>query len=299
MSSNILLTKGTALSHNCVFSSIRQDLVRRLSSIDYTMGKDKRVETVNKFIQLVINSGHSFQYTKAVILQALSKYVYMVGRDRLPKNDKHYLPLHRSRKHDRVRRNLLKYTNQATWYSNSNFKEEYNNGWKKWIVTKRDRRVKAALKNATRNPLTKVHATAKIRQELTQSAQKTKNATVMFVPKTPGGALLEQLQMVEDKLAPNVGWSTKLIEKPGRPLLNIFRKSFPMEEGCERGKDCGLCKNDANGCTTKRAVYMAKCDWCAVGNEEATYIGETSRQAGKRVQNIWKTYLSGRLKVSY
>ena len=285
MSSNILLTRGTALSHNCIFSSIRQDLVRRLTNVDYSMGKEKRVNIVENFIQLVVNSGHSFQYTKAVVLQALSKYVYMVGRDKLPIEDKHYLPLHRPRGYDRVRRNLSKYTQQATWYTGSDLKEKFNNGWKKWIVSKRDRRLRSALKNAAKNPLTKPNAFIKIKQGIAPSAkERKKHATVMFVPKTPGGELIDRLQLMEDNLHNKIGWSTKLVEKPGRPLHNLFRKSFPMEEGCERGKECGLCQNDGNGCTTKRAVYVATCDWCEEGSDKATYIGETSRQAGRRVR---------------
>ena len=66
-----------------------------------------------------------------------------------------------------------------------------------------------------------------------------------------------------------------------------------MQEGCERGGDCVICENDGVGCTTKRAVYKATCDWCTDGGgdttykyvrDEATYIGETSRQVGRRVQ---------------
>ena len=72
------------------------------------MGRQTRVEIARNFIQMVVNSGHSFQYTKAVILQALSKYAYMVGRDKLPKDDENYAPIHRPREYDHVRRRLLK-----------------------------------------------------------------------------------------------------------------------------------------------------------------------------------------------
>ena len=62
MSSNILLSFGTALSKTCVFSSLRQDLVRRLINTNYALGPEVRINIVNKFIQMLCNSGHKFQY---------------------------------------------------------------------------------------------------------------------------------------------------------------------------------------------------------------------------------------------
>ena len=51
------------------------------------------------------------------------------------------------------------------------------------------------------------------------------------------------LQETENDLKALTGWGTKLVEKPGTPLLTVFIKSFPMEDGCVRGKECMLCDN--------------------------------------------------------
>ena len=56
MASNVLLMRGTALSKSCIFSSMRQELVRRLLNTDYNMGPTLRVDIINKFIQLAVNS---------------------------------------------------------------------------------------------------------------------------------------------------------------------------------------------------------------------------------------------------
>ena len=47
MSRNTVLKYGTALSRSCVFSSLRQDLVRRLSNADPSLGTDIRLEIIN------------------------------------------------------------------------------------------------------------------------------------------------------------------------------------------------------------------------------------------------------------
>ena len=62
MASNLVLQIGTALSKGCVFSSLRQDLVRRLLNSDLSLPVNTRVQMVNEYIQLLVNSGHKFQY---------------------------------------------------------------------------------------------------------------------------------------------------------------------------------------------------------------------------------------------
>ena len=63
------------------------------------------------------------------------------------------------------------------------------------------------------------------------------NSTVMFVPKTMNSKLIDMLQETENNLSGLTGWGTKLVEKPGVPLLTLFIKPFPMKEGCARGME--------------------------------------------------------------
>ena len=97
MASNMVLQFGTALSKVCVFSSLRQDLVRRLNNTDILLDSSFRIKVVQDYIQLMVNAGHKFSYIKSVVLQAVTKYIYMVSRSRLNKNDKKFHPLHRLR----------------------------------------------------------------------------------------------------------------------------------------------------------------------------------------------------------
>ena len=259
MSSNLLLMNGTALSKSCVFSSLRQDLVRRLLNTDYSEGIDRRLEIINRFIQLMVNSGHKFQYVKSVVLQAISKYLYMVQRSSVDENNKIFCPLHRARTFKEDQRKLLKYTNYAMWYSKERPGDRYKDIWKSWIKRKGGK--KHNNKKETRSK---------------------KTTTVMFTPKTSKGRLAQMIQGVEDRIA--VDWNTKIVEKPGTPLYTKFNKTFPMVAGCSRGESCKICDNMGTKCTPKGVVYKAVCTQCDGDDlQKGTYIGETSRQFGTRV----------------
>ena len=73
MINNLLLQNGTALSKNTVFSSLRQDLVRRLLNTCVSEGMDQRLAVIEEYIQLLVNSGHRFSFIKSICLQAITK----------------------------------------------------------------------------------------------------------------------------------------------------------------------------------------------------------------------------------
>ena len=91
---------------------------------------------IERFTQLMINSGHKFSYIKSVVLQALSKYIYMLSRDKLPRHHKRFMPLHRKRSFKSDERRLIKYAVGSTWYTGVNIKDIYRNQWKNWIRRK-------------------------------------------------------------------------------------------------------------------------------------------------------------------
>ena len=226
-------------------------------------GINARIGLINNFIQLLINSGHRFQYIKSIVLQAISKYIHMVDRNSLQPTDKEYCPLHRSRSYKSKMRKLVKYTTQARWFTDERVGDLYKDSWKQWITRKgrQGRRRKITDNTSPKIPTT----------------------TVMFVPSTPNADLLKDLQATEENLS-NLGWKTKLVEKPGEPLYTRFIKKIPMNLGCPRGDLCQICENKGTNCTTKGVVYKAVCQVCkSKGQSElGTYVGETSRQLGSR-----------------
>ena len=71
-------------------------------------------------------------------------------------------------------------------------------------------------------------------------------------------------------------WRVKILEQSGSPLILCFGKTFAMEQGCPRGRDCTMCKNDCVGCTARGVVYTATCTACKEDSvERGIYVGET------------------------
>ena len=128
MINNLLLQNGTALSKNTVFSSLRQDLVRRLLNTCVSEGMDQRLAVIEEYIQLLVNSGHRFSFIKSICLQAITKYEYMLGRNNLDPSDDKYQPLYRERNFKETERKILKYINYSTWYTREDLSEPFRQG---------------------------------------------------------------------------------------------------------------------------------------------------------------------------
>ena len=80
MANNLAIQFGTALPKNTVFSALRQDLVRRMLNCSTDLSWADRLKVIEDYIQLLVNSGHSFRFIKAVILQGLTRYKFMLNR---------------------------------------------------------------------------------------------------------------------------------------------------------------------------------------------------------------------------
>ena len=79
MANNIVLQRGTALSKECVFSSLLKELLRRSLNTDVNQNISVRIALIEKFTQLLVNSDHQFAYINSIIMQALTKYDYMIS----------------------------------------------------------------------------------------------------------------------------------------------------------------------------------------------------------------------------
>ena len=77
MANNLTLQLGTGLSKNTVFSSLRQELIRRMLNCSLDLDWDERLMVIEDYIQVLVNSGHRFSFIKSITLQALTKYKFM------------------------------------------------------------------------------------------------------------------------------------------------------------------------------------------------------------------------------
>ena len=281
MASQLVIQYGTALGKQTIFASLRQELIRRLLHISDHFGVAERVEVVEKFTQSLANSGHSYSFTKSIVLQALTRFKTMKSRANLLESNARYLPLYRDKWYNYDKRKMIKGTLGMTWYSGVNYGDKYKQEWKRKIKRKGGKIVKKE----------KLHE---------------RPSTVMFVPSTPGGTLLQMLEDLEGKLRErgDTTWSVKLVEKSGKPLKNMFGAKSPIIEGCPLGETCRVCDNDAKKCAAKGVVYLAECNECSLvdskGGESmaqglgvlnSRYVGETSRPLRMRANEHWTNLL--------
>ena len=257
MANNITIQWGTALPKNTIFASLRQELVRRMlnSSCDLNMGE--RLQIIEEFIQLLINSKHSFPFIKAITLQGLTKYTTMVARSLLQSDDEKFMPLYRTRSYREQERKLCKYVNVNNWFKGGYEFDKYRKDWKK-KVTKR-------------------------RKSVGDVNNKTPDA-VMFVPQSQNSILLEKIVNSEATLLKNSKWTIKVLEQSGTPLALLFTPKFPLNDGCPRGNRCKQCK-DGNGiaCAARSVIYKSTCVDCRKNGIKQHYIGETSRPYRERI----------------
>ena len=264
---NLVIQKGTALANDIIFSSLRQEVIRRLSHTSKYVSDDHRMKTLNDMVQLMRNSGHQFSFIKAVMLQGTTKFEFMKYRDSLSPDHIQYMPLHRLRDHNSSERILLKYVNIMLWFKEEKLCDPFKQLWRKNIK-----------RRMTNRGIHKKH-------------NGPETTSVIFVPQSRNALLYKLVLEKEQVLQNQLGWGVKVLEAPGTPLLNSFITKFPIVEGCPRGTMCILCDNQGTKCGVKGVVYAANCIQCKVfggtekstGMEVPTYVGETSRPWRERV----------------
>ena len=100
----------------------------------------------------------------------------------------------------------------------------------------------------------------------------------IFVPTTPGGALLKMMRRVAEAEAKE-GIRFKVMEIGGKTIKRVLQRSNPTATpGCEDA-DCIACRDERGGggnCRRNNVNYEIECQLCPEGNRPV-YIGETSR----------------------
>ena len=125
MSSGLVIQCGTALSKQTVFSSLRQDLIRRLMNTSEHFNIGSQIDIIEVFTQSLSNSGHSYVFSKSIILQALTRFKSLKLRSRLEQEDPRYLPLYRDKRYNWEKRCKVKKTLGKTWFTGISFGDKF------------------------------------------------------------------------------------------------------------------------------------------------------------------------------
>ena len=277
MANNISIQYGTGLSRNIIFSSLRQELIRRMLNCSIELDWDERMHIVEDFVQLLINSGHRYPFIKSVTLQALTKYKHMLKRASLDHEDIKFRPLYRSRDHDQLKRKISKMVEGMTWYSGVETYDRFKNDWKKKILYKRNRGGRKCKITASQRDV---------------SGEGGKDIVcAMFVPPSEDATLFKCIEEAELKLTDMMDWRIKLVEQSGIPLGSIFIPKFPLESGCPKGVDCLICSNTGVKCSKKGVIYKANCAWCKKKSGQS--VAETSSNLSLLLQDQEEMHQSG------
>ena len=288
MASNTVIHAKTAQSLTTKLSTLTQEVVRRLLHTCRDLDYSHRVEALEKLSQKMINSGHHSCFIKRVMMSGICKYERKVRSSQLERKDPAFRPLYLSTRYDELGR----------WKKRVMEKEE-------WYLDKEDT---AVLENNVN-----MHGGRNSKKKKTlQQDGGVKTSTVMFVPSSKGGILLQKMREAEEHLARLTGFRIRFQESGGTTLASLFSTDLAKGMHCGR-KLCHTCNDGEEkkpACKAQSVLYESKCMECnkvdvsshqgsksltdlknnraKVGSREGIYFGETSRSLFERVQEHHK-----------
>ena len=262
---NRVLQRDTALSESCIRASLNQEVVRRLLCCSQSLPIDEKQRILSTFAQKLINSGFSLSSSQLILVHGVVRYLELVRRSNLSKDNKSFKPLYVPKEFQKLKRRLKKIEQKSGWYCNqgddkSSWRRDLPEGWR-----------------GSKPSQFKVHG-----MEYT---------SVLMVPNSKSGALMKEISKIEPRLSRTTNYHVKIVEKSGKALSNLFSKNMSTGK-CHRD-DCAPCSNEkvtgASLCKAKNVVYESVCSVCDAENakdpskmHEGMYIGQTCRTLYER-----------------
>ena len=272
---NVVLHKDTALPISSLRSSLVQEVVRRLLNCREKLDVERKHEILSVFAQKMMNSGHSERSIKLTIVHGITKYLFKLEASKLNEKDQDFKPLYFNKYYREEERQVTKQMAKVNWYKKKNKDEKSLRGskcgWKQ--------RLPRQWKGSSR-------AQAPVRGM--------EYSSLMQVPSTEGGLLLQKLVTEEDRLAKLTGYNVKIVERSGVQLVRMFQRVF--SPAVCHWKECPVCSTgdgkQNTRCRTHNIVYEAICCECERQVEEGilkkedagVYIGESGRTLLERAK---------------
>ena len=171
---NRTLQASTALSRSSLHASLIQDIVRRMQNCCEDITSETRAKIISDFAQKIVNSGHSNEVCRKIVILGLSKYMHNRDMDSKPKTDPQYRPIHLAKTYEEHNRQLHKQILKDHYYKGSN----KNQAWR------------LHLDKAWR-----------LNDYTQRKIPGTEYTTVMEIPNTPDSKLLKEFTCREPKMA--------------------------------------------------------------------------------------------------
>ena len=124
MAGNTVLHAKTAQSESNKFSSLTQEVVRRLLHTSRSLPGSHGMENLERFSCKMINSGHKQHYVKKVVTAGIMKFKKKLNKSILSKTHKDYKPLHLGTHYDSHGRWKRKVQSRTNWYEDKAKEEQ-------------------------------------------------------------------------------------------------------------------------------------------------------------------------------
>ena len=267
MNSPFCILEKSALPESTKFSSLSQDLIRRMLHTSEIVSQQERNIIIEKYVNKLTISGYRQDQVKKIVEAGLRGY-----QAKLEKARKSGVKLHRSGKSTENLRYKKKLLEKNNWFKKTKIEGEDKTGDKN---TSKNRGEKGLARKV-------------------KSGANTTPLAVLFVPRTPNGELAKKLRQAEEDIEKLTGDRIKIVEKAGIMLKRVLHKSNPWAGGpCSR-PDCLVCSHEKGGgnCQKRNITYKTECQSCQErSGKERIYVGESARTAYERGQEHSQDYL--------
>ena len=253
MASTLCLVEKSAIPITIRSATLAQEVQRRQLNCSKDVGVRERMEILESFTEKMTRSGYSKLQAREALTAGLTGYVNRVERE-----ERLGIPIHKDGASDKPLRRLDKLTAKSTWFKRPRMEQDIPAS-----PTKRRR---------TGDP-----------QGRGMEKSRTPD-TVMFVPKTRGGALATLLKTQERELSPYLNTSVRIMEEAGTKLVHMLTQADPFRGKCERPK-CTICPEGdkmTGKCYVRNVTYTSTCMPCKAKGVVSKYVGETSRSLLER-----------------
>ena len=273
LGSKFTILETSAAAYNSKKASLAQECVRRLLNSAEDRPQAELNKTINEFQNKLKASGYSAEQQREIIESGLIGYKRRLAKQGGVK--------HRNCKETEKERERKKLLGKANWFKKKGSEKEKETQSKKKenMTLRRNKRKRDADEQE-----------GEYEKEIEEERDP---ITVLFVPRTPGGELANQLKKKEEELGKLTTHRIRIVERNGEKLEHILTKPDPFgQEKCKK-ETCLLCRTDEKEmgkCKKKNIVYKIECRLCLKQGKTGTYWGETARTAQLRGGEHYKDF---------
>ena len=193
MSLKIFLTQ-----ESCLTSILANDLVRRLSNLDKTLGMSDHIGVINDYTYKLKISGYNRGQAKEIIVSGIRGF-----KNKVERRKREGQPFYRHAKKTLAARVKKKLLGKTSWYKDKNNKEATGEAGNTRPGSP------GKMEGWQRHTLDRVEDE---RKKMNQK-QRCQTKSVIFVPQTKNSELAKRLREHENEMEKHTGYKIKIVER--------------------------------------------------------------------------------------